>query len=77
MPYIKPGKLLDSKLAVVNYLADEGTDFGALPEELREFLKTCSVCGSVDCGKTVVKVNGVYVHREDAMEADPEFYFDI
>lgn len=71
MPFVKPNTLLQLQIA-----ANEGSieaynndNFDA--DKLRGALAMCIVCGSATCEKTPVYVNGVYVHKEDAANADP------
>ena len=75
MPYVKPGRLLGWKKAVASEMVLEDVDIQDVDKSVKKLFRTCSVCGKEDCEMTVVKVNGVYVHQEEAAEAEPEFEY--
>lgn len=70
MPYVKPETLLQLQIAAseVGVEAYDRDDFNV--DKLRGAMRICVVCGDTTCDKHVVKVNNVYVHREDVAAAD-------
>jgi uncharacterized protein (UPF0212 family) len=71
MAYLKPAELLalqqvvsETEVQSVNLTVVDMSD-------LEDGMDVCPVCGSRSgCEKTIVKANGVYVHLEDALDAD-------
>lgn len=71
MPYVKPSKLLQLQIAAYDADKDEIEHEHYNNGKLMSALSMCIVCGRVDCDKSAVEVNNVYVHKEDAISADP------
>jgi len=70
MPYIKPGQLLQLKIAALESVEAELEHSMADKKKLGTALSRCIVCGDVGCSKTPVYVNSVYIHQEDAATAE-------
>lgn len=70
MPYIKPELLMTLQHAA--YAAKEESIESANIDKdtLSKSMKPCPICGDYGCSKDMVKANGVFVHPEDAAEAD-------
>ncbi len=70
MPFVKPGDIVDAQQHLADVVRSSDNGVGDFDDSVIEFITMCPVCGDNSCGKTAVYVNGVYVHREDALKAD-------
>lgn len=70
MPFVKPGTLMVLQKAAKSGMKQSTLGDDADHDKLRGALSVCIVCGNANCDKTPVRVNGVYVHREDAINAE-------
>lgn len=71
MPFVKPETLLQLQIAASSPGIEAYNDSRIDITKIRGAVSMCIVCGDATCDKTPVHVNGVFVHREDAEEADP------
>lgn len=71
MPFVKPDTLLQLQLAAAGTGIEAYNDDRIDTMKLRGAVAICIVCGGAACDKTPVHVNGVYVHKEDAADAEP------
>lgn len=69
MPFVKPGTLLQLQIAASKGSIEAYDNEHFDSDTLRGGISMCIVCGSATCSMTPVYVNGVYVHREEAMDA--------
>jgi len=70
MPFVKPESLLQLQIAASEVGVETYDNERFDVDRLRGAMRICPVCGNASCDKHIVKVNGVYVHREDVAEAD-------
>lgn len=70
MPYVKPETLIKAQYLAQKELDNDTGDDSEGFTAASQLLEICPVCDDYDCGKMVVKANGVYVHPEDVDEAD-------
>jgi len=71
MPFVKPGTLIELQYVVDSWETEHLSQPDGADDAMRQIMGLCPICGSSSCTKTVVKVNGVYVHQEDAANAEP------
>lgn len=71
MPFVKPETLLALQRAAVVGMQQQTLDDDVDSDKANAGVNMCIVCGNPACSKTVVAANGVYVHREDVIDAEP------
>jgi len=70
MPYIKPEQMIALQRHAYNRLQEVDTSNVDDVSVVEDVLLVCPICGNRGCSKDMVKANGVYVHPEDAADAD-------
>jgi len=71
MPYIKPEAMIGFQALIMKWEQNNEGRPSDIVDEIPYIMGICPVCGDRSCDKDVVKCNSVFVHPEDAEEAEP------